>query len=199
MKNILKVVAAAAVAVALTSSVQATPITGVIGFSGTANTDSANANTSTEVLSWGNNSIGLHTGTFSTLTPTATVALAAPWFFNSGPKNNFWIVTDGANTYTFNLSSSSVFSTGVIAGPQGPITTITIFLAGTVVSSVLGLDPTAFTGSISLQDPSANNGNGTYSYTESISFGSVPDGGTTVLLLGSALSGLALIRRKLSA
>jgi uncharacterized membrane protein len=195
MKNILKIAAVAAVAAVITTTVQATPITGVIGFAGTATLDQGVASSSTEVLSWGNNSIGLHTGTFSTLTPLASVALASPWFFNSGAKNNFWVVTDATGTYTFNLSSSSVFSTG----SNGATTSISIFLSGTVVSSVLGLDPTAFTGSMTIQDPSVNNGNQTFSYTESISFNSVPDGGTTVLLLGSALSGLALIRRKLSA
>ncbi|HEV2695370.1 MAG TPA: VPDSG-CTERM sorting domain-containing protein [Verrucomicrobiae bacterium] len=195
MKNILKVAAVAAVAAVLTTTVQATPITGVIGFAGTAALDQPTASSSTEVLSWGNNNIGLHSGTFASLSPLATVALASPWFFNSGAKNNFWVVTDITGTYTFNLSSSSVFSTGNANGT----TSISIFLAGTVVSTIAGLDPTAFTGSMTIQDPSVANGNKTYSYTESISFSSVPDGGTTVLLLGSALSGLALLRRKLSA
>jgi hypothetical protein len=191
MKSIIKYIAVVAAVAAITGSVQAVPISGVIGFSGTATTDNANAASSTEVLSWGNNAIGLHSGTFSTLSGAATVALASPWFFNSGAKSGFWVVTDGANSYSFNLSSSSVFSSSA--------TSITVVLAGTVVSSIAGLDPTAFSGSFTLQNPSVNNGNRTYSYTESISFNSVPDGASTVLLLGSALSGLALIRRKLIA
>ena len=190
MKAMLKVVAAAAVAVALTQTVQATPITGVIGFSGTAELDSANANTSTEVLTWGANNIGLHSGTFASLGGGASVILTSPWLFNSGVMNNFWIVTDGAAQYRFNLTSSSIFSTSA--------SSITIYLAGTVVSTVAGLDPTAFTGNMTIQDPGVSNPNGGFSYTESLSFNSVPDGGTTVLLLGSALSGLAFIRRKLS-
>jgi hypothetical protein len=190
MKNITKIIAVAAAVAALTQGVQATPITGVIGFSGTATTDSANAPSSTEVISWGTSAIGLHTGTFAGLSSSAGVVLFSPWFFNSGALNNFWVVTDGANQYTFNLSSSSVFSTSAIS--------VTIVLAGTVSSSVLGLDPTAWSGSMTLQNPSAP-GQGGFNYTESISFNSVPDGGTTALLLGSALSGLALIRRKLVA
>ena len=199
MKCILNVVAVAGIALALTQSVQATPITGVIGFSGTATLDGSTAASSTEVLGWGNNNIGLTAGTFASLSSSASVALAGKWFFNSGAKNNFWIVTDGANTYTFNLKASSVFGTSTTLVDGKVTTSISVFLAGTVVSSVLGLDPTSWTGSMTIQDPNVPNQKGGYTYTESISFNSVPDGGTTVLLLGSALSGLALIRRKLSA
>jgi hypothetical protein len=190
MKNIKQLLAVLATVVAVNQTVQATLITGVIGFAGTATLDGAKANSSTEVVSWGANAIGLHSGTFSALTSAATVALASPWFFNSGALNNFWVVTDGLNNYTFNLSSSSVYATSG--------TSITIALAGTVFSNLKGLDPTAFTGSMTIQDPSVPGENG-FTYTESISFNSVPDGGTTALLLGSALSGLALIRRKLVA
>jgi len=191
MKNIIKAVAVAVVAVALSQSAQAVPISGQITFSGTASTDSINANSSTEILSWANNTISLKNGSFSSLSAAATVVLATPWLFNSGAKNNFWVVTDGAAQYKFNLSSSAVFSTTA--------NSITIFLAGTVISTVAGLDPTAFTGSITIKDQGVANPAGGFAYTQSILFNNVPDGGTTVLLLGSALSGLALIRRKLSA
>jgi hypothetical protein len=43
---------------------------------------------------------------------------------------------------------------------------------------------------------SGNQSGGTLSF--STSNGNVPDGGMTVMLLGAALSGLALIRRKLA-
>jgi hypothetical protein len=199
MKNILKVVAVAAVAVVLTQSVQAVPITGVIGFSGTATANASTASSSTEILSWGASFVGnLHTGTFSTLVPSSsTVSFASPWFYDTGSLNNFWVLNDTVNnvTYRFNLSSSSIFSTGSLNG----LTTITVFLAGTVISNVAGETATAFTGTMAISDPSSDNGNGTFNYTEQMSFGSVPDGGTTALLLGSALSGLALLRRKLSA
>jgi hypothetical protein len=192
MKNILKVVAVAAVAVALTQSVQAVPITGVIGFSGSSVLDGSTASGSSEVLSWGPSIISLNSGTFASLDPSSTVAFASPWFFDSSSLNNFWVVNDTVNnvTYKFNLSSSSVFSTSA--------NSITIYLAGTVISTALGLDPTAFTGNMTIQDPGVKGQVG-YKYSESISFNSVPDGGTTALLLGSALSGLALLRRKLSA
>jgi len=191
MKKLIKVVAAAALAVVLTQSVQAVPITGVIGFSGAVATDSASAPTSTLVSSWINNVINLNTGTFASLSGAATVVLHSPWSFSSGPIAGFWVITDGANTYTFNLSASAV--EGTLAN------SITIDLAGTVTSNVAGLSPTAFAGTLTLQNPSGALGDNQFKYTSSISFLPVPDGGTTILLLGSALSGLALIRRKLAA
>jgi hypothetical protein len=188
MKNQLILLAATATAVALTQSVQAVPITGVIGFAGKANADSAHADTATEVLSWGFNTIAINSGTFAGLSPAATVAFASPWFFNGGSLNNFWVVSNGAQTYTFDLTSSHETSTSAVSA--------TIFLTGTVLSNVLGLSPTAFTGNFTLQDPSTANGN-TFSYSESMSFGSVPDGSSTSLLLGGTLTGLGLIRRRI--
>jgi hypothetical protein len=190
MKNQLIILAAAtATAVALTQSAQAVPITGVIGFAGHATVDTAHANTASEVLTWGANIIAIQSGVFASLTPASTVALASPWFFNSSSLNNFWVVTDGTATYRFNLTSSHETSTSA--------TSATILLTGTVISSVLGLDPTAFTGNFTLQDPSVANGN-VFKYSESMSFGSVPDGASTSLLLGGTLTGLGLVRRRIS-
>jgi hypothetical protein len=159
----------------------------VIGFAGQATLDSPKANTSTEVLSWGNNGIFINDGTFSSLSSAATVALASGWFFNSGPVNNFWKVTDGATTYTFDLTSSIIAATTA--------TSITVALVGTVISNVAGLDATTFTGNLTLQDPASTSG-GTFKYSESLSFGAVPDGGYTALLLGAGLAGLALLKHK---
>ncbi|HEV2695021.1 MAG TPA: VPDSG-CTERM sorting domain-containing protein [Verrucomicrobiae bacterium] len=201
MKTKLTIIAAVAAAAMALQSTQATPITGVIGFSGTASLDSSVASSATEVTGWGNNFIGLHTGSFASLTGTASVAFNSPWTFASSGLPSFWTITDSTGNYTFNLTSSKVFSTGSTTGPLGTTTSISILIFGTVVSTVAGLDATAFTGSMTIQDPSVDNGTNpkTFSYTESLSFSPVPDGGTTVLLLGSALSGLALLRRKLSA
>jgi hypothetical protein len=156
-------------------TIQAVPITGVIGFSGTAQLDGPTVNTSSEVLSWGGDNItGIASG---------SLALASPWFFDSGALNNFWVV----NGFTFNLTSSQIFSTSSKS--------ISILLAGTVVSTIAGLDPTAFVGAFTTQDPSSLN-DGMFSYTESISFGSVPDGGTTVLLMGIAALALGTVKYK---
>ena len=185
MKSRLTIIAAvAAVAMALSPSVQAIPVTGVIGFSGTAQLDGTSVGNSSEVLAWNpDNTTGISSGSFAGLTGSA-VTLAAPWFFTSGPLASFWSV----GGFTFNLTSSSVVlnSGGFLA----------VLLVGTVVSA--NFDTTAFIGRVTIQDPATVN-TGLFHYTESLSFNAVPDGGTTILLLGAALSGLALIKRRLTA
>jgi hypothetical protein len=184
MKNFVKIVAAAVVAVAIAQTVQAVPlppITGNIAFSGAATLNTSSVNTATEVVSWGVNTVTSDSGTFPTALIGTTVTLFSPWKFNSGPQNNFWSVTG----FTFNLSSSSIFYQG-----NG---LLYVIIAGTV--SGAGYAATAFSGAITIQNPPGKGA----TFSESLSFNSVPDGGTTVLLLGSALSGLALIKRKFKA
>ena len=182
MKNILKVVAVAAVALALTSSVQAVPVTGNIGFSGAVQLNSSSVQTATEALAWFNTVVNATSGSFTTVPNGTAVALATPWFFNSGAQPNFWI-TGG---FTFNLISSAIYSQDNLF--------LNVVLAGTVTGN--GFDATAFTGTFQVANPSAN---GLTTFTERLSFNSVPDGGTTVMLLGAALSGMALIKRKFMA
>jgi hypothetical protein len=175
--------------VAITQTVHATAITGTIGFSGVAQLDGNSVTDSSEVLSWGANNVGITSGSFAGVSGSVTFG-NVPWLFTSA-ETSFWTV----GGFTFNLLTSTV--TTPILGPQGYYG-LTIFLSGTVTSSNPSLSPTAFAGSFSIQDPAVG-GNGSFSYTESMSFSSVPDGGTTALLLGSALSGIALIRRKFMA
>jgi hypothetical protein len=177
-KMIITAVSVAAFAVSLTQTARGVPISGVIGFSGSAQLDAPTVASSTEVLAWYGNVTGIASGSFAGLTGS-TVALAAPWLFNSGAENAFWSV----GGFTFNLASSSVLSRSA--------TSVTVGLVGTVVSTIAGFSPTAFTGSFTTQDPSLNNG-GVSSYTESLSFSGVgvPDGGSTILLMG--IAGLAL-------
>lgn len=182
MKNITKIIAVAAAVVALTQSVQATPITGNIGFSGAVQLDSGSVQNATEAIAWINTVVNATSGSFTTVANGSPVTLATPWFFNSGVLNNFWSV----GGFTFNLSSSSIYSQDALF--------LNVVLAGTVTCN--GYDATAFTGTFQVANPPAN---GVTTFTERLSFNSVPDGGTTALLLGSALSGLALIRRKLVA
>jgi hypothetical protein len=181
MKNTLAIIALAAAALVFTQTSQAVPITGTIGFSGTAQLDGSTVATSTQVVSWGTNTVGIASGSFAPTIGLQAI-LASPWFFNSGALNGFWTV----GGFTFNMSSSSVFSN---AGGF-----LTIVIAGTVTGN--GYDATALAGRVTIQDPST--GNGPFTYTESLSFNSIPDGGSTVLLLGAALSGLTLMRRKLN-
>lgn len=182
---IKKIAIVGAVAVALAQSVQAVPITGNIGFAGTAVLNTANASTATAVVGWINSHVETSSGNFSLLVAlNDAVFFYAPWSFNSGPLPSFFWQVDG---FKFSLSASAIFS-------QGP-TFLDVVLTGTVSGN--GYDATAFEGTFQVANPPSNAGLAQFS--ERLSFNSIPDGGTTVLLLGAALSGLALIRRKLAA
>jgi len=184
MKSIAKIMAVAAVAVALTQTVQASLINGTIGFSGNAvlNAGTEAAATGVVLNGWNNVVVGSDSGSFSSVAVNTPVTLLSPWTFNSGPLANFWSV----GGFTFNLTSSSIFSS---AGGF-----LNVVLAGTVSGN--GFTATPFNGTFQVADPAAN---GTTSFTARLSFNSVPDGATTVLLLGATLSGLAFAKRKLLA
>ena len=186
----IKLAVAAFFAVALTQAVHATPTTGIIQFSGSVTSnvpDAVNANGSTSLV-FGKTQVTFDNGSFAGIVNNGDVVtmLTSAWVFNSGSIPSFWSV-DG---FTFNLTSSSW--TGNTGGAGSG--SATVALAGTVAGN--GFTANTFAGSFTLQDPSAPQGN-TFVYSGSFSLGSVPDGGTTILLLGSALSGLALLKRKL--
>jgi hypothetical protein len=192
-KTLIKLAVVAAASVALMQTVQATPITGNIGFSGSAVLNTGSISTASKVTTWLPTVVNSDSGTFTTgaspaiVLNTTTVTLAAPWTFNSGALPSFWTVAG----FTFNLLSSTALPLSF--DPSGNAY-LSVYLVGTVTGN--GFDATAFTGSFQVSDPSAN---GLTTFTTRLSFNSVPDGGTTVILLGAALSGLALIKRKLVA
>jgi len=190
MKNIIKIAGVAAVALALTQAVQATPISGNIGFSGNVTYDTSSAGTATEVTSWINPVVGATpTGSFNIITPGTGVNFTTSiWSFNDASTiNPFWMV-DG---FTFELLSSSI----VVQGGTYPAGFV--FVSGTGIVSGNGYTPTQLSWSFTSQDPKA--GSGPDNWTFSASAASVPDGGATVMLLGIALSGVALLKKKLTA
>jgi len=192
MKNTFLTLAGAAAVLAAVQTTQAVPITGNIGFAGSAQLNSGTVGGATAVVNWFGEVVtpASTSGVFLTDFGSAggqPVAFASPWSFNSGPIAAFWTATGMSGpTFTFNLTSSSL--------QPSPAGFVNVLIAGTV--SAIGFDTTAFSGSFSVQDPPAN---GIATFTESLSFHSVPDGGTTVMLLGAALSGMALIKRKFMA
>src|SRR5271154_1942558 len=107
MKNVLKIVAVAAVAVALTQTVQAIPayITGNIAISGAATLNTASVNTATQVTSWGVNTVVSDSGAFPIALVGNTVTMtSSTWSFASGALPSFWSV----GGFTFNLLNSYV-------------------------------------------------------------------------------------------
>ena len=193
MKNMIKFASAVAVAFALTQTIQATPITGAIGFTGNVTYNTSSASTATEVTSWITPEVTAVSGTFASfITPIAPATFSsAIWVFNTGTAiNNFW----QAGGFSFQLLSSSIVSQGGVAGTSG-----FVVVSGTGIVSGNDYTPTAISWSFTSQDPKVNTKPDQWTFSASANSTSVPDGGATVMLLGIALSGVALLRKKLTA
>ena len=199
MKNVWLSVTVAVALIGVATTVQAIPITGAVTFAGGALLNTASAGTATMVTGW-NGGVGGPANPFTisssgnlataALTP---VAFTAPMLFNNPGQLSLWsyVSSISGTTFTFNLIASSIFSQG--AG------TVSVVGTGTIVASgagSAGLSATPGTWTFTTSDPGTGTGP-TFSFQAAT--GAIPDGGTTVLLLGAALSGLSLIRRKLVA
>jgi hypothetical protein len=195
MKNIIKVAGVTAVILALGQTVQATTLTGAIGFTGGVTYDTSSAATANQVTTWITPKVNLVSGDFAVPAPfaiapgTAATFSSSIWNFNTvTPINNFWAV----GGFTFKLLSSYVLAQGGAAGVNG-----FVVVTGAGIVSGNGYSDTYMSWSFTSQDPKA--GSNPDSWTFSASANSVPDGGATVTLLGLALSGAALLKRKLTA
>lgn len=174
---------------------QAVPITGDITFDGGVTLNTASAGTATEVTSWtGAGGVGMPTvvsadGSFSGIAGGTSVAFSSPWFFDSGPVADLWSV----GGFTFNLTSSSIVAQG--GYPAG------VLVDGIGSVSGNGLDSEAMTWSFSTQDPGAIGADSlVFSFSAaSGTTGSVPDGGTTAMLLGLGVLGLGLLKKQMLA
>jgi VPDSG-CTERM motif len=186
--KIFGVVAALLVVTALCPRVGAAEITGKIDFGvGTVTYDTNSLATATQVSTWTNARVTLATGNFATFqittpgSPGDAVTLAMPWVFNpSTATNPLWSV-DG---FSFALASSSIVTQNVnflnISGP------------GTITGN--GFDPTPGVWSFTSTN---SNGNPQTQFTFTTDSTAIPDGGTTVALLGLAFAGLEGARRVL--
>jgi hypothetical protein len=201
MKNMIKIASVAVVAFALTQTLQAVPINGSIGFTGTGVTYTGNGpGASTGVTSWINPYVASDTGAFQTpgyITPNPGEAVTfegnntTTWLFNTtSPILNFWV----AGNFTFELLSSSITSQGGSVGTTGFVVVNGMGIISATGANPAGFTPTLMSWSFTSQDPAA--GSNPTSWTFSASANSVPDGGSTVMLLGLALSGVALLKKK---
>lgn len=194
MKRKWLIMAAVAAAVCGVSGIaQAVPIVGDITFAGGVTLDSSSAGTATEVLSWtGPGGTGMpivisDSGSFSGIAAGSTADFTAPWFFNSGAVSSLWSV----GGFTFNLTSSKIAFQG--GSPAG----VVVDGIGAVMGN--GLDPEAMTWEFATGDPSAG---GVFSFQVAdgaTGSSSVPDGGTTAMLLGLGVLGLGLVKKQILA
>ena len=184
MKHISKTILAA-LAIGLLScgllsqQAQAAPITGDINFVGAVNLDNTDLSLATAVNHWIVSVVGLSSGdlTVPVLTP---VTMHEPYVF-VGPTDDLWSV----NGFTFDLASATVVSQSVNF----------LNVLGTGTISAAGFDDTPGTWSftISNADGKTHLAFGFQANTTAV----VPDGGTTVMLLGAALGVLGIARRAL--
>ena len=189
-KTLLAVLAIAFVSCGLLSQqAQATSITGEIQFAGTVEFNTTDLSTATQVNTWfdvfgnpGVISVAFgNTGDFVGIAPGTFVTMATPWIFNpSTPTPNFWSV----GGFTFNLLSATVVTQ----------TSTFLDITGTGIISGNGFTPTVGQFAFSVQ----NAGGGRHAtFSFSANEVEVPDGGSTVALLGLALTGIEVLRRKL--
>jgi hypothetical protein len=191
MKNMIKIAGVAAVALTLAQAVQAVPVTGAIGFGGNVTWNTASAATATQVTSFIGTQVLSDSGSFASfITPIApAVFTSTTWNLNDLVTiNSFWT----AGGFTFNLLSSAIVAQGGTPGVNGYVV-----VNGTGIVSGNGFTPTTVAWSFTAQDPKS--GVNPDQWTFSASANSVPDGGATVMMLGIALSGAALLKKKLMA
>ncbi len=175
------------------SSVEAAQINGTVTFAGGANFDIPSVGTATAVTGWtGPGGFGSPFVLFSTLTagpiaPFASVTFPFAWPFVSGPIAGFWSV----GGYTFDLTSSSIYSQGGLPG--------TLAVTGSGVLKHAGFDNTPGSWAFTSQDPFSGTPPN-FSFSSSVGAQPVSDVGGTASLMGMGLlglMGLALARRKL--
>ena len=158
---------------------QATAINGIINFAGAVHLNGP-FGTATAVTAWLNPHVEAgSTGDFAVIPVNTPATFTAPWQFSpSTPVPALWSVAG----FTFDLLSSTVIMH----------TDSVIAIEGTGVVSGNGFEPTAMTWSFTTQ----NRGGSTFSFSGTGAT-AVPDGGSALALLGVALVGIELLRRKL--
>ena len=161
-------------------SAQAIPVTGQITISGGADLNSNNLGLATQVDAWLTPVVESRDGSFSGFVAVNDpVTMTAPWTFNSGAHAALWSV----GGFTFDLIASAVsFQSGTFLAVSG---------TGTISGN--GYDPTVGVFNFTTQEPDAS---GIFSFSAANGFNGIPDGGSTLILLGSALVGLYGIARK---
>jgi hypothetical protein len=186
--KLIKFLMVPAVMASLSMPAQAVPITGQIDLSGTATADSSDFLTAHEFESFTGVTVGgAPSGTYAGVADSQAVSMPNPVVFAPTPLpvSPLWTFTIGTTTYDFNLTSLTV-APGTTAN--------SIQLDGSGTLQVTGYDDTPGTWILN----ASTFGSDTFTFESSNAAAGVPDGGTTVLLLGVSLTSLALIRRRLA-
>jgi hypothetical protein len=191
MKNkILTSLALLAAVAGMTVNVHAIPIPNgsEVDMSGTAVLDSTFLGLATKVTSFSAVTVGgAPSGGYAGVLPGTSVTWSPFGWNPASLPSPLWTFTTGAGTFTFTLTSVA------IAHQDNTFLNLT----GSGIATAPGFDPTGGSWTFTISNPS-----GTAHVNSSFTFANsqvtVPDGGVTAMLLGSALSVLGLIRRKLA-
>jgi hypothetical protein len=194
-KTILALLATGIVSCALFSpQAQADQITGQISFAGQVRLNSPSLAAATAVNQWrdifGNNPgfanvVAGATGDFASIAPGTLTAFHNGWNFGSGgPQVGLWSV----GGFTFDLTSSTIIMQ----------TASDLTVTGTGIISGNGFDATAGTWDFHITNAGGHN-HSTFAFVASTDGQPVPDGGSAVALLGIALAGIEVVRRRIKA
>jgi hypothetical protein len=194
-KTILALLATGIVSCALFSpQAQAVTIQGQISFAGQVRLNSPSLAAATKVNQWrdifGNNSghsnvVAGATGDFSGIAGGTLSAFHNGWNFGSGgPQTTLWSV----GGFTFDLLSSTIIMQ----------TASDLTITGTGTISGNGFEVTPGTWDFQITNAGGRN-HATFAFVASTSAQGVPDGGSAVALLGIALAGIEIVRRKIKA
>jgi hypothetical protein len=177
----LKLTLAILAAALITSGAQAAMVNGAITLAGGAIFDTDSLATATRVNTFLDVKVMSEDGDFDGfVADDDSVTMAVPYIFTpSTPTPGLWSV----GGFTFDLASSTV----VLQNADF------LIISGTGTLSGNGFDPTEGTWNFTSQSPSAD---GVFSFSASGDFNGVPDGGSTVALLGLGLTSVWLIRQK---
>lgn len=194
-KSTLALAVGAVLITALTGSVQAVPIAGVISFSGSASADNSNLETATEFLTFGTVTVGQEAGLSGDYAGTAEENVTfTPFTFDpvgaSLPIAPLWTYTVDGITYSFTLESLNVD----FVSPDF------LNLSGIGTASITGKEDTV---GLFLLSGQTFSGEANFTFSASAEVPAprtnVPDGGATALLLGFSVLGFGLLKRKSAA
>ena len=170
------------------------PISGAISFSGTSTIDSTSFVTATRFTSFQDVFVGApsalsgdYVGTSAAEVTMKTFIWAPPTA--STPINPLRTFVSGGNTYSFDLSVLHVD----YASPTG----ILLSGLGTAHITGAGVDKQDTTGNWNFSAQTLGVASFTFSSTTTVAAQGVPDGGSSVAMLGAAFLGLGWIKRKL--
>ena len=178
---------------ALNSQAIPVPITGSISFAGTTTIDGLNFISATKFLSFQNVTVGAPSALSGSYVGTSGAAVTVTPFTWSPPTastpiNPLWSFVVGGLTYSFDLS--------VMHQDYASLTGLLLSGSGTAHITGTGSNSLDTTGNWDFSAQTLGLSTFTFSSSTTIPATAVPDGGTTVTLLGASLLGLVLIGRK---